>query len=126
MAKQHRADNTITESEDGFETETEVGFGSSGTWDSIEQCGHLVLSDLQNGTWERRSHNNVQGQSTVRSWYDGTHRKQINQAMREASDAFDLAYHKSQTDGDLLKNTEAVTKALAKVRRHVRANRYPT
>ncbi|PBA23822.1 hypothetical protein CKJ66_26740 [Mycobacterium avium] len=52
MGTQYRVEYTITESEDGFETENEVGFGSSGTWDSIEQCGHIVLSDLQNETWE--------------------------------------------------------------------------
>lgn len=62
----------------------------------------------------------------MRRWYDGTRRRQINKAMRTASDAFDLAYNHSQTDADLIKHTEAVSKALAEVRRHARANRYPT
>lgn len=62
----------------------------------------------------------------MKHWIDGDRRKQINQAMREAHTAFDLAYHKSPTDADLIKHTEAVSKALAEVRRHARANRYPT
>lgn len=43
-------------------------------------------------------------------------------AMRDAYEAFDLAYYRSQTNDDLLKHTAAVSKALAEVRRHVRAN----
>lgn len=62
----------------------------------------------------------------MRRWYDGTRRKQINQAMRAASDAFDLAYNHIQTDDDPIKHTAAVSKALAEVRRHARANRQPT
>ncbi|WP_302415870.1 hypothetical protein [Mycobacteroides abscessus] len=42
--------------------------------------------------------------------------------MRDAYEAFDLAYYRSQTNDDLLKHTAAVSKALAEVRRHVRAN----
>lgn len=62
----------------------------------------------------------------MRRWYDGDRRTQIKKAMREASEAFDKAYHHSPTDDDLIKNTEAVSKALAEVRRHARANRQPT
>ncbi len=59
----------------------------------------------------------------MRCWYDGPRRIQIRNAMRMASEAFDKAYHHSPTDDDLIKNTEAVSKALAEVRRHARANR---
>lgn len=62
----------------------------------------------------------------MRRWYDGTRRTQINKAMRAAADAFDRAYYHSQTDGDLIKHTEAASKALAEVRRHARANHGPT
>jgi hypothetical protein len=58
----------------------------------------------------------------VKRWYDGPKRRQINKAMRDAYEAFDLAYYRSQTNDDLLKHTAAVSKALAEVRRHVRAN----
>ncbi|ORA60931.1 hypothetical protein [Mycobacteroides franklinii] len=57
------------------------------------------------------------------AWVDGDRAKQINAAMREAWEAMDRAYYRSDTDGDLVKNTMAVSVALAKVRRHARANR---
>lgn len=50
---QYRVEYTIVASDDGFETEQEIGFGSSGTWSSVDECAHMVVSDLQNGTWER-------------------------------------------------------------------------
>lgn len=50
---EYRIEYTISSSEDGFNgQETEVGFGSSGTWGSIEDCLHMVESDVQNGLWE--------------------------------------------------------------------------
>lgn len=49
---EYRVEYTIVKSDDRFETDQEVGFGSSGTWGSVEECAHMVMSDLQNGTWE--------------------------------------------------------------------------
>jgi hypothetical protein len=49
---QYRVVYTIVSSDDGFETEQEVGFGSSGTWETVDECAHMVQSDLQNGCWE--------------------------------------------------------------------------
>jgi hypothetical protein len=36
----------------GDEDFAEIGFGSSGAWDTIDQAEHMMGSDLQNGTWE--------------------------------------------------------------------------
>ena len=47
-----RVEYTIVASNDGFDTQEEVGFGSSGSWSSVEECAHMVASDLQNGCWE--------------------------------------------------------------------------
>jgi hypothetical protein len=55
-------------------------------------------------------------------WVDGDRCDQISAAMREAWEAMDRAYYHSHTDGDLIENTTAVSAALAKVRRHARAN----
>ena len=49
---EYRVEYTIVKSDDGFETQDEVGFGSSGSWSSVDECGHMVLSDLQNECWE--------------------------------------------------------------------------
>ena len=38
-------------SEEGGEFE-EIGFGSSGSWDSTDQCAHVIESAVQNGEWE--------------------------------------------------------------------------
>ena len=35
--------------EDDF---TEIGFGSSGAWSSLDAAAYAVESDIQNGTWE--------------------------------------------------------------------------
>lgn len=55
-------------------------------------------------------------------WYKGPRHREINEALRDASEAFDRAYHRSQTNTDLLKHTAALSKAVAEVQRHVRAN----
>lgn len=52
MANEYRIEYTITKSDDGFETEEEVGFGSSGTWGSIDDCLNMVEADIQNECWE--------------------------------------------------------------------------
>jgi hypothetical protein len=55
-------------------------------------------------------------------WYEGPRHCEINEALRDVSEAFDRAYYRSQTNGDLLKHTAALGKAVAEVQRHVRAN----
>lgn len=55
-------------------------------------------------------------------WYTGPRHREINEALRDASEAFDRVYHRSQTNADLLKHTAVLGKALAEVQRHVRAN----
>ena len=30
----------------------EIGFGSSGAWDDLDQCAHILSSDIQNDSWE--------------------------------------------------------------------------
>jgi hypothetical protein len=37
------------EDEDDF---TEIGFGSSGGWGSLETCTHMLGSAIANGEWE--------------------------------------------------------------------------
>jgi hypothetical protein len=49
-----RIEYTITrrragQDEDDF---TEIGFGSSGAWSTIDQCAHRVTSAVQNKEWE--------------------------------------------------------------------------
>ncbi|AXC35620.1 hypothetical protein SEA_CLIFTON_78 [Mycobacterium phage Clifton] len=55
-------------------------------------------------------------------WYEGQKRKEINAAMRRAYEAMDRAYHRSQTNDDLLNHTTECSRALAEVRRHAREN----
>lgn len=38
--------------EDDF---TEIGFGSSGGWGSVDQAIHMAASDIQNRQWETTS-----------------------------------------------------------------------
>lgn len=38
-----------SQDEDDF---TEIGFGSSGAWSTIDQCAHMVISAVQNKEWE--------------------------------------------------------------------------
>lgn len=49
---EYRIEYTIVKSDDGFATQAEVGFGSSGSWGSITDCLHMVESDVQNECWE--------------------------------------------------------------------------
>lgn len=37
---------------DGEDDFTEIGFGSSGAWGSVEQACHIVGSLIDNGNWE--------------------------------------------------------------------------
>ncbi|WP_237074055.1 hypothetical protein [Mycobacteroides abscessus] len=55
-------------------------------------------------------------------WYEGPRHREINKALRDASEAFDRAYHHSQSNADLLKHTATASQALAAARRHIHAN----
>lgn len=59
-------------------------------------------------------------------WTQGPRRSQINLAMTGAWEAMDRFYYHSHTNEQLLANAEAVSKAVAEVRRHARANHYLT
>lgn len=48
-----RIEYTITRRRAGQDEDfTEIGFGTSGTWSSLEQCAHMLTSDVQNKQWE--------------------------------------------------------------------------
>lgn len=50
---QYRIEYTITRYRPGKDDDfTEIGFGSSGSWSSIDQCAHMVNSAVQNKDWE--------------------------------------------------------------------------
>ena len=36
----------------GEEDFSDIGFGVSGMWSSPDECAHMVISDIQNNTWE--------------------------------------------------------------------------
>lgn len=48
----YRIDFTITRRKPGEDDFSEIGFGSSGAWDSPEQAADMIGADLQHGTWE--------------------------------------------------------------------------
>lgn len=52
MADEFRIEFTITRCEDGEDDFTEIGFGTSGTWSDVDQCAHMVVTDVQNRQWE--------------------------------------------------------------------------
>jgi hypothetical protein len=58
------------------------------------------------------------------SWVDGDHCKPISAAMRRAMDAVDRFYYHSHSNADLLRNADAVSRAVSDVRRETRANRF--
>lgn len=43
---------TIRRRQPGEEDFSDIGFGASSAWETPEQCGHTVLSDIQNYMWE--------------------------------------------------------------------------
>lgn len=50
---EYRINYMIERRERGYgEDFAEIGFGSSGGWDSPEQCAHMVLTDVQHYGWE--------------------------------------------------------------------------
>lgn len=52
MATDYRIEYTLQRREDGDDDFADIGFGSSGTWDSPRQCAHMVQSDIDNNSWE--------------------------------------------------------------------------
>ena len=49
---EYRIDFTITRRRPGEDDFTEVGFGSSGAWPSLDEAGHIAYSAIQNDDWE--------------------------------------------------------------------------
>ena len=43
---------TLRRRQPGEEDFSDIGFGTSGIWDTPDECGHMVLSDIQNCGWE--------------------------------------------------------------------------
>ena len=52
MGTEYRIDFTITRRKDGEEDFTEIGFGSSGAWETIDAASYAMESDIQNRIWE--------------------------------------------------------------------------
>ncbi len=52
LVAEYRITFTIERQQPGDDDFTEIGFGSSGAWDSVEQAAHMVSSDIQNWQWE--------------------------------------------------------------------------
>lgn len=53
MVAEYRIDYTITRREDG-EDFTEIGFGSSGAWETVGAAEHAMASDIENRQWETK------------------------------------------------------------------------
>lgn len=51
MATEYRIEFTIQRRTDGGDFE-DIGFGSSGAWDTPSECAHMVTSAVQNDEWE--------------------------------------------------------------------------
>jgi len=49
---EYRIEYAIQRSEDGEEDFTEIGFGSSGSWSSVEQAAEMLSADVQHRQWE--------------------------------------------------------------------------
>lgn len=52
---EYRIEFTIQRSALGDADFVDVGFGSSGAWESTDQCAHMLSSAVQNGEWETES-----------------------------------------------------------------------
>lgn len=52
MADQYRIDYTITRRRPGEDDFAEIGFGSSGAWDSVDFCAHMVNAAVTHNEWE--------------------------------------------------------------------------
>jgi hypothetical protein len=49
---EYRIDFTITRRQPGDDDFAEIGFGSSGAWPDVEQCAHMLESDITHRQWE--------------------------------------------------------------------------
>jgi hypothetical protein len=52
MTAEYRIEFAITRRADAEDDFTEIGFGSSGAWDDLAACTHMVDSMVTNGEWE--------------------------------------------------------------------------
>lgn len=52
MSAEYRVEFQITRRQDGEDDFTEVGFGSSGAWDHVDQAAHMAVSAVQNREWD--------------------------------------------------------------------------
>lgn len=51
-AAEYRIEYTIQRRRDSEDDFTEIGFGSSGTWDDLDACTHAIGTDVECGQWE--------------------------------------------------------------------------
>lgn len=49
---EYRVDFSITRRQGGEDDFTEVGFGSSGGWSTVDQAAHIAQSMVENREWE--------------------------------------------------------------------------
>lgn len=50
---EYRIDFTVTRRREGHDLDfEEIGFGSSGAWDDVDACAHMLTSAIQNREWE--------------------------------------------------------------------------
>lgn len=49
---EYRIDFSIQRREEDEEDFTEIGFGSSGAWDDLAACTHMIDSGVSNWEWE--------------------------------------------------------------------------
>lgn len=49
---EYRVEFTVQRRASHAEDFVDVGFGSSGAWDDVGQCAHIVASAVQTGEWE--------------------------------------------------------------------------
>ena len=52
MATEYRIDFTVTRRTDDDEDFTEIGFGSSGAWGSIDQAASMLEAGVTHREWE--------------------------------------------------------------------------
>jgi hypothetical protein len=52
MADEYRIEFTVQRRRDGEEDFSDIGFGSSGTWSSVDHCAYMIETDVQHRQWE--------------------------------------------------------------------------
>ena len=50
--REYRIEYTIVVSDDEWESQREIGFGSSGGWRDVDSAVYAVSSEVQNRLWE--------------------------------------------------------------------------